>query len=218
MKVLLVEDHEGVGSLVRDLLQDEGFQVEWARDGEEALHLERTYAFDVAVLDLMLPRHSGFDILQTWRAQGRRLPVLILTARSALPDRVQGLNSGADDYLTKPFAGEELVARLRALWRRVHDQPSNTLTVGRLTLDLAGGPPLWEGQPVNLHRRERDVLEFLALNAGGYFTRESIFARVWPNDSLSDARTVDTHVRLLRQKLSGDAIETRRGQGYCFVG
>lgn len=218
MRVLMVEDHEDLARLVEEILQAEGWAVDLAQSLEEAEGLLAAFPYDLVVLDLTLPDGDGMDLLRSLRGRGEGLPVLILTARDALRDRVRGLESGGDDYVVKPFHPEELLARARALLRRASGQASNRVRVGRLELDLELKRAWWQGRPVSLSGREYALLEFMALHAEGYFPREVLLEKVWPGEASVDPRTVDTYVRYLRRKLSPEAIETVRNLGYRFVG
>lgn len=218
MRLLLVEDDPDVGALVSEALEAQGYALDWARDGQEALNMLESYPYDLVVLDVMLPRADGFSVVGRLRAMKNRVPVLMLTARDALEDRVRGLELGADDYLLKPFALAELRARVRALLRRSKGEAGNAVQVGRLRLSLETRQAWWEDSELKLTGREYALLEFLALHAGGYYPREALLEHVWPGDSSTDARTVDTYIRYLRRKLGDEAIETVRGLGYTFRG
>jgi two-component system OmpR family response regulator/two-component system response regulator QseB len=218
MRVLVVEDHEDLARLVGEILQAEGWAVDLAQSLEEAEGLLAAFPYDLVVLDLTLPDGDGMDLLRSLRGRGEGVPVLILTARDALRDRVRGLESGGDDYVVKPFHPEELLARARALLRRASGQASNRVRVGRLELDLELKRAWWQGRPVSLSGREYALLEFMALHAEGYFPREVLLEKVWPGEASVDPRTVDTYVRYLRRKLSPEAIEIVRNLGYRFVG
>lgn len=218
MRLLLVEDHTGLGRLLQDTLSGQGFAVDVAEDIASADGLLQSFPYDLVVLDLGLPDGDGIELLQALRARGEKSPVLILTARDGLADRVKGLEAGADDYLVKPFHPEELVARIRALLRRARGEATNRLRVGRLELDLELKRAWWNGRSVHLSGREYALLEFMALHAEGYFSREALMEKVWPGEAAIDPRTVDTYVRYLRRKLSPEAIETVRNLGYRFLG
>lgn len=218
MRVLVVEDDRGIGELVCDDLSEQGYATDWARDGDEALSLLASFPYDLVVLDLTLPGHDGFEIVGDLRRRGNKVPVLMLTARDGVEDRVKGLELGADDYLVKPFHLTEVRARVRALLRRSQGEASNQITVGRLALDVAQRRAWFAGAEVRLSGREFAVLEFLALNAGGYYTRDRLLEHVWPGDTGVDPRTVDTYIRYLRRKLGDDAILTVRNLGYRFRG
>lgn len=218
MRVLVVEDDEGIGELLRDDLSEQGYAIDWAQDGDEAVELLAHFPYDLVVLDLMLPSRDGFEIVSHLRACGKATPVLMLTARDGLIDRVRGLELGADDYIVKPFHLTELRARIKALLRRSRGEGSNKLTVGRLVLDTWLKRAWFDEAEVRLSGREVAVLEFLARNADGYHDRTQLVEHVWPGDASIDPRTVDTYIRYLRRKLGDDAIETVRNLGYRFRG
>ncbi len=215
MRLLLVEDDPRVGSMIQETLEADGYVVDWARSGEEGLSLFELFPYDLVVLDLILPGLDGFSFLASLREKART-PVLVLTARDALEDRVQGLEGGADDYLVKPFHLRELRARLRALVRRASGEAKNLVRRGRLSLDLETRRAWFEGREVRLSGREYALLEFLALNAGGYYPREVLLEKIWGGEV--DPKVVDVYIRRLRVKLDERVIETERGLGYRFVG
>ena len=220
MHVLLVEDYAPVREAVAQGLREAGFAVDVAVDGEEGWWYARSGEYDVIVLDLMLPGLDGLTILKRLRAAGHKTHVLILTAKGTVPDRVQGLDLGADDYLTKPFAFEELVARVRALVRRKYDAKDPVLIVGDLRVDTAARTVQRSGQPIELTAREYALLEFLALRAGQVVSRTEIWEHVYEFHSAADSNVVDVYVGYLRRKLErfGEStlIHTRRGQGYML--
>ena len=218
MRLLVVEDDPRVASLIQETLEAEGYALDHAETGTEAAGLLQSFPYDLAVLDVMLPGQDGFEVLADLRQSKSRTPVLMLTARDALEDRVRGLELGADDYLVKPFALAELRARVRALLRRSKGEADNRVTVGRLQLELSGRRAWWNGEELKLTGREYALLEFLALNAGGYYPREALLEHVWPGEASIDPRTVDTYIRYLRRKLGDEAIQTVRGLGYTFRG
>lgn len=218
MRVLVVEDDLGVGELVTDELKGQGYAVDWAQDGDEALSLLADFPYDLVVMDIMLPGRDGFGVTKTLRDARQQVPVLMLTARDGVDDRVRGLEGGADDYLVKPFHLTELRARVRALLRRAHGEGGNEVVVGRLRLELSQKRAWWQEEEVALSGREYNLIEFLALHAGGYYPREALLEHVWPGDAGIDPRTVDTYIRYLRRKLGDDAVETVRNLGYRFRG
>jgi DNA-binding response OmpR family regulator len=218
MRVLVVEDDPGIGELVSDELKREGYAVDWAQDGHEALSLSESFPYDLLVLDIMLPGVDGFTIAQTLRAKKQTVPILMLTARDGIDDRVKGLELGADDYLVKPFHLKELRARVRALLRRSQGEASNQIAAGRLKLDLKKKQVFWQESELELSGREYALLEFLVLHANGFYTREQLLEHVWSGEASIDSRTVDTYILYLRRKLSNDAIETVRNLGYTFRG
>jgi DNA-binding response OmpR family regulator len=218
MRILVVEDDPGIGELVCEDLRDQGYAVDWAQDGHETLSLLESFPYDLMVLDLMLPGASGFEITQLLRAEHNPMPILMLTAKDSIDDRVKGLESGADDYLVKPFHLKELRARVLALLRRARGEASNIVSVGRLTLDLSHKRAWFEGSEVQLTSTEYVLLEFLALHTEATFNRNQLLEHAWSAETNIDPRSVDTYIRYLRRKLGDDAIETRRGFGYRFRG
>jgi DNA-binding response OmpR family regulator len=218
MRVLVVEDDAGIGELLNDELSQEGYAVDWAKDGDEALSLSASFPYDLLVLDIMLPAVDGFSVAKTLRSRKQKVPILMLTARDGIDERVKGLELGADDYLVKPFHIKELRARVRALLRRSRGEASNVIEVGRLKLELETKRVWWQTVELELSGREYALLEFLALHANGFYTRERLLEHVWSGEASIDSRTVDTYILYLRRKLSNDAIETVRNLGYTFRG
>ncbi len=216
MRILVAEDETDLASALARALADEGFAVDVSADGEDALFRATEIAYDAIVLDLMLPGRSGWEVLETLRAAGRRTPVLILTARDAVPDRVRGLNLGADDYLTKPFALEELVARLRAIARRTTGHASPEILIGEVRLDMAARRVYRAGDEVEVTAREYGILELLARQRGEVVSRLAISEHLYNEDSELASNAIDVHVASLRRKLGGDLIRTRRGLGYLI--
>lgn len=218
MRVLVVEDDPSVGELVVETLQAQRYAVDWTQRGDAAWELLQDFPYDLVVLDLMLPGLDGVEVLRRLRDARMRVPVLVLTARDGVQDRVRGLELGADDYLVKPFHLDELRARTRALLRRSRGEAANRVEVGRLVLDLEARRAWWTGQPLDLSGQEYTLLAFLALHADGVFPREALLEHAWPGDREVDPRNVDTYVGYLRRKLADDAIRTVRGLGYRFEG
>jgi two-component system OmpR family response regulator len=215
MKVLLVEDEEDLLHVTATALRESGFSVDLARDGMEGLVKAETADYDAIVLDLMLPRMDGWEVLSRLR-QSKTTPVLILTARDALADRVEGLNRGADDYLTKPFELEELIARLRALIRRSAGSPSPIVEVAGVQIDTAARTVTKRGEVVELSAKEYALLELLALHRGRLVTRSMIYEHIYGEEDDTLSNVVDVYVSNLRRKLGSELIETRRGQGYII--
>ncbi|MFH1574385.1 MAG: response regulator transcription factor [Acidobacteriota bacterium] len=225
-KILLIEDEPGLTLTLSDRLRSEGYQVETAADGEEGFHAAAGGDFDLIVLDVMLPGRSGVDVCRDLRQQGIGTPVLMLTARDQLLDRVLGLKIGADDYVTKPFEMMELLARIEALLRRAAASPSMQPAVyqfGEVRVDLRGTEVWVRGQPVSVSAKEFLLLRYCIEHRGETLSRERILRDVWGYDSAPQTRTVDVHVAWLRQKLEDDPktpawIVTVHGLGYRFTG
>jgi two-component system OmpR family response regulator/two-component system response regulator QseB len=216
MRLLLAEDDPLLGDALRAGLRQAGFQVDWVRDGEAAARELRAEPYDAAVLDLGLPRRDGMDVLAEVRRAGVRLPVLVLTARDAVPDRIRGLDLGADDYVLKPVDLNELAARLRALVRRAHGQAERTLQAQDVELDPAGRSVTRAGSPVALSTREFDLLHTLMLDAGRVLSREQLEQRLYGWGTEVESNAVEVHVHHLRRKLGAALIQTVRGVGYLI--
>jgi two-component system OmpR family response regulator len=216
MRVLLVEDESDLAEVVKRTLEEEGHACDWSPEGVDALHQARSVPYDAIVLDLMLPGIDGWTILSRIRDEGIDMPVLILTARDALPDRVRGLDLGADDYLTKPFSLDELLARLRALHRRAAAKPSPLLDLGSVCLDTSARTVRREGREVPLTPKEYALLELLALRRGALVSRRAIYDHIYDDETETVSNVVDVYVANLRRKLGRDLIRTRRGEGYII--
>ena len=216
MRVLVVEDDALLGDAIQVGLRQAGFAVDWAQDGAAAEHALGAESYAVVVLDLGLPRLSGLDVLKRLRQRGKTIPVLILTARDTVDDRIQGLDSGADDYLVKPFDMGELAARLRALVRRASGTPSAVLHIGELTLDPAAHRVSFRGGDITLSPKEFAVLHALALNAGRVLTRTQIEQQLYAWGEEIESNAVEVHVHHLRRKLAPTLIQTVRGVGYLL--
>ena len=215
MRVLIVEDEADLAETVRRAFVEDGFSVDVAADGESGLFNAQSWNYDAIVLDLMLPRMHGFDVLKKPRAKSTT-PVLILTARDGLDDKLKGLNSGADDYLTKPFKLAELLARVRALVRRSAGKPSPRLKLGDIEIDSAARIIRKKGKPVELTPKEYALAEFMALHQGELVTRTMIYDHLYDESDDTFSNVVDVYVSNLRRKLGKDFIETRRNQGYIL--
>lgn len=217
MRVLLVEDHAALAGQLAQALQGAHFVVDRAADGEEGLFLGETEPYDAVVLDLGLPRLDGLSVLRRWRAGGRRMPVLILTARDAWTEKVEGLNAGADDYLAKPFAMGELIARLQALIRRAHGLARPEIALGRLVIDTAAARAMLDGAPVRLTGLEFRLLAYLAHRRGEVVSKTELTEHLYGQDFDRDSNTLEVVIGRLRRKLGEGLIETLRGQGYRLV-
>ena len=220
MHVLVVEDEQRLAYLLRRVLLEERHSVDVAHDGTTGLDLALSDTYDVVILDIMLPGMDGIEVCQQMRAERIMSPVLMLTARGSVEDRVTGLNAGADDYLTKPFAMEELLARINALLRRrdQHFDENPRLVVGDLTLDLVGHEARRDGRVIELTAKEFALLEYLMRHAGRVLTRTQIVDAVWRYDMEALSNVVDIYIHYLRDKVDQDfsrpLIKTVRGVGY----
>ncbi len=218
MRVLVVEDEARIAAFIRKGLQEEHYVVDVADEGDAALDFVEAAAYDLIILDVMLPRRDGFNVCQEIRRRGLKTPVLMLTARDAVDDRVRGLDAGADDYLVKPFAFKELLARLRALARRPAETQSLELRVGDLALDTAMHQLTRANQVIELSAREYRLLEFLLRHRGQPLTRTQIAEGVWGYDFDAQSNVVDVYIRYLRRKVDDPfetkLIQTVRGVGY----
>jgi heavy metal response regulator len=220
VRVLLVEDDDKVASFIRRGLVQEGFSVDLSRDGPDAFHQMVHEPYDVVVLDLLIPVMDGIEVLGRVRKQGCRVPVLILSAKDGVEDRVRGLNEGADDYLAKPFNFAELTARLRALLRRRSDLGQSTVQVGDLEMDLATRRVTRSGRRINLTPKEFSLLEYLVRHHGTVVTRTMIAEHVWDQHFDSFTNVIDVYIRYLRSKIDDPfptrLIHTIRGVGYVL--
>jgi DNA-binding response OmpR family regulator len=220
MRVLLVEDYEPVRTSVARGLREAGFAVDATGDGEEGLWFAQTGEYDAIVLDLMLPGIDGLTILRRLRDDADAVPVLVLTAKDTVRDRVRGLDLGADDYLVKPFAFDELLARIRALMRRKYEEASPVLRVGDLEIDPGRHTVHRAGRAVDLTAREYAILEFLAHRAGRVVSRTDIWEHVYDFNAEPNSNVIDVYVARLRRRLERGGrsrlIHTRRGQGYVL--
>jgi DNA-binding response OmpR family regulator len=222
VRILLVEDHKPLVRALRQGLEEEGFAVDVAQDGEEADHKASSVQYDAIILDLMLPKVDGLTLLQRWRKAGNQAHVLVLTARDQLDDKVKGLDMGADDYLTKPFELEELLARVRALVRRGHKVKDPVLRIHDLEIDTAARSVKRAGQAIHLTPREYSLLEFLAFHRGRVVTRTMIWEHLYDEHDESTSNVVDVYIRYLRNKIDKGfdppLILTRWGEGYQLRG
>jgi DNA-binding response OmpR family regulator len=216
MRALLVEDDALLGDGLRAGLRQAGFEVDWVRDGADAAHAAETESFAAIVLDLGLPTMDGLAVLRRLRARGSKTPILVLTARDAVHDRVTGLDAGADDYVVKPVDLAELAARLRALVRRARGEAAPALRRGDLELDPAAHRVVFRGRAVDLSAREFALLHELMLNAGRVLSREQLQERLYPWGREIESNAVEVHVHHLRRKLAPRLIRTIRGVGYLM--
>lgn len=214
MRLLVVEDNADLAGQIRAALMQARFAVDHAADGEEAMFLGTTESYDAVVLDLGLPVMDGLSVLRGWRKADRNMPVLILTARDSWSDKVTGLNAGADDYLAKPFAMDELLARLHALIRRAAGHARSEILVGPLVLDVLAGTASWNGQSVRLTALEFRMLTYLVQHAGRPVSKTELTEHLYAQDFDRDSNTLEVLAGRLRRKLDAGFIETVRGQGY----
>jgi two-component system, OmpR family, response regulator MprA len=218
-RILIIEDDEGILRVLRRALSYEGYQVETALDGETGINQARDWRPDLIILDLMLPGMDGLEVTQRMRTQGN-IPILMLTAKDTTTDRVLGLDAGADDYMTKPFELDELLARVRALLRRTQLERAPVLTFNDLTLDTSTRLASRQNRPIALTAKEYDLLELFMRHPRQVMTREMIFDRVWGYDFGGESNVLDVYIRYLRQKLESDGetrlIHTVRGVGYVL--
>jgi DNA-binding response OmpR family regulator len=218
MRILVVEDEEKLAAVLKRGLEEGGYAVDVAHDGEEGLELAELEPYDLIVLDVMLPKLDGLAVARRLRSQRRQMPILMLTARDAVDHRVAGLDSGADDYLVKPFAFRELLARVRALLRRNGPARDPIMKVADLEVDTTTREVRRRGKPVALTGKEYAILEYFVRNANQVLTRSQIAEHVWDYDSIGISNVVDVYVRYLRRKLSDDReprlLHTVRGVGY----
>ena len=221
MRILVVEDEASLRAQLETQLRKAGYAVDSAADGEEGFFLGRENPIDLAVVDLGLPKLSGIEVIKRWRAGERRFPVLILTARGRWQDKVEGLNAGADDYLAKPFQGEELEARINALLRRAAGVAKPVLRCGPITLDLAARSVRVDEQPLELTAYEYKVLEYLMLHRGKIISKTELTEHVYDQDFDRDSNVIEVFIGRLRRKLDPDnryqPVETLRGRGYRFA-
>ncbi|MGL5284955.1 two-component system, OmpR family, response regulator [Aeromonas sp. RU39B] len=214
MRILIVEDEKTLANQLAEQLRQAGFVADLSHDGVEAAFLGATEPYDAIVLDLGLPGRDGLSVLKEWRGQGMACPVLILTARNQLHEKIEGLNAGADDYLTKPFQMAELVARVHALVRRAAGNASSVLEIGGVRLDLAASQVWYEGTPIKLTAHEFRVLAYLMQHRGKVVSRSELIDHIYAQDFDRDSNTVEVFIGRIRKKTNSDLIETVRGLGY----
>ncbi|HTQ49248.1 MAG TPA: response regulator transcription factor [Candidatus Acidoferrales bacterium] len=215
MRILIVEDEPDLLRSLAQALREEGYAVDSANNGVDGLFNAESYDYDAIVLDVMLPKLDGWELLKRLR-KIKKTPVLMLTARDQTRDRVKGLDTGADDYMVKPFDLPELFARLRALIRRSADKTTNVVEIGDVKIDTAARNVSLKGKPVELTAREYSLLEFLALHRGEVVTRTQLYEHLFDENDSTLSNLLDVHVSNVRKKLGAEFITTRRGHGYCI--
>lgn len=216
MRILIIEDDPHLLRSLAATLREENYAVDTAEDGEDGLFKAQNESYDAILLDVMLPILNGWQVLEKLRPASKT-PVLMLTARDTVPDRVKGLDKGADDYLTKPFDVDELLARLRALIRRTSGQTHSVIEIGELSLDTAARTVHMGRQEIALTAREYGLLEYLALHRGQVVSRTVLYEHLFDEEESTLSNLLDVHVSNLRKKLGADIITTRRGHGYCIA-
>lgn len=217
MRILIVEDDPDLSRQLGEVMKDAGYAVDVAGDGEEGHFLGDTEPYDAVVLDLGLPLIDGVSVLQKWRADGKTFPVIILTARDQWAEKVAGFDAGADDYLTKPFHTEELLARLRALVRRAAGHSTDTIEIGDLLVDNRAARAFVDGSPIKLTSHEFRLISYLAMHKGRVISRTELVEHIYDQDFDRDSNTIEVFVGRLRRKIGTDRIETVRGLGYRLV-
>ena len=217
MRLLVVEDERELARQIGAALREAGYAVDFAYDGEEAFYLGDVEPYDAVILDLGLPEIDGLTVLRRWRAAGRAMPVLILTARDRWSEKVEGFDAGADDYVAKPFSMEELLARVRALIRRAAGHASAELTCGRVRIDTRGRRVSVDGAPVQVTAHEFKLLSYLMHHQGKVVSRTELIEHIYGQDFDRDSNTIEVFVGRLRKKLGADAIKTMRGHGYVVA-
>lgn len=218
MRLLVVEDEVKIANSLEKGLTAEGYVVDVARDAETAETLADATVYDAILLDWMIPgRHDGPALVRTWRENGMHAPVLMLTARTTIGDRVQGLDAGADDYLSKPFSFDELLARVRALLRRPQSSTGTVLTGGPLQLDIAAKEAVVHDEPVHLTAKEFQLLEYLLRHKGEVVSKDQLLDHIWADEARVQHNTVETFVANVRKKIGEDVIVTMRGHGYKII-
>jgi two-component system, OmpR family, response regulator len=217
MRVLIVEDEPELRRVTARSLREDGYAVDEAADGEEGLYKAKTWQYDAVILDIMLPKMHGWDVLTRFR-KTHKTPVLVLTARDSIDDRVRGLDGGADDYLVKPFDLSELLARLRSLIRRSAGQAASVMEFGDIAIDSKAKRVTNKGEDTGLTAREYAIVEMLALRRGQVVSRTEIYEHIFDENDESVSNLLDVHVAHIRNKLGKDFIQTRRGMGYVIDG
>ena len=219
MRLLLIEDDAQLGAQLQASLQQAGYAVDWSLDGVDGEALGDIEPYDLAILDLGLPKRPGLEVLAHWRKRGNRLPVVVLTARGSWQEKVEGFKAGADDYVGKPFQIEELLARVSAVLKRSSGAPAGDLQVAGITLDESTQQALLDdGRRLELTGTEFRLLRYFMLHPGKILSKSTLAEHVYDYDSDKDSNVIEVYVNRLRQKLGSDLIATRRGQGYIFGG
>ena len=222
MRILYAEDEEDMNRIVTNKLIDEGYSVDSVTDGIAAMEYYDSAEYDAVILDVMMPKADGYEVLNYIRAQGKQTPVIFLTAKDAVSERVKGLDSGANDYLVKPFSLEELIARIRAVTRVLYNASGNVLKVGDLVLDTASHEVSRGDKKITLSTKEYQLLEYLMINKNVVLSREQIEEHIWNFDYEGGTNVVDVYIRYLRKKIDEDfeekLIQTVRGSGYIIKG
>ncbi len=220
MRILIVEDQKDLNKIINKALTAEGYSADSCFDGEEALDYMDMAQYDGIIMDIMMPKMNGIEVLRQMRSEGNNTPVLFLTARDSIDDRVEGLDTGASDYLVKPFAFEELLARIRAMTRKAAGSQTNILTAADLTLDSGSHAVTRAGRDISLSAKEFALLEYMLRNKGKVLTREMIENNLWNFDYAGGTNAVDVYIRYLRKKIDDDfepkLIHTIRGSGYVL--
>lgn len=220
MRILVVEDEKSLNRVITKRLENEGYSVDSCFDGEEALHFASVGEFDAVVMDIMMPKINGIEVVRRLRDRNDKTPVIFLTAKDSVSDRVTGLDAGAEDYLVKPFAFEELLARIRVMTRKASGSATNVFTIADLTLDTVSKTVVRGDKNINLSAKEYEILEYMILNQGIVLSREKIENHVWNFDYSGGTNVVDVYIRYLRKKIDDEyevkLIHTVRGMGYVL--
>ncbi len=220
MRILVVEDEKSLNRVITKRLESEGYSVDSCFDGEEALHFASVGEFDAVVMDIMMPKINGIEVVKRLRDRNDKTPVIFLTAKDSVSDRVTGLDAGAEDYLVKPFAFEELLARIRVMTRKAAGSATNVFTIADLTLDTVSKTVVRGDKNINLSAKEYEILEYMILNQGIVLSREKIENHVWNFDYSGGTNVVDVYIRYLRKKIDDEyevkLIHTVRGMGYVL--
>lgn len=216
MRVLIVEDDDILANVLKEGLEEEGYAVDIATNGEDGLYMAEVTPYDVVILDIMLPELDGWTVLERLREKGVQTPVLILTAKDDISDKVKGLDKGADDYITKPFEFSELLARLRALIRRATGRRNPIIKIGNIMINTSSHQVYKDGKEVPLSSKEYAILLYLVTNMGRVVSREELTEHVYDWEKSIESNIIDVYINYLRKKLSKDLIETVRGVGYII--